>query len=216
MADQTETDELRDALYAIVNELNGLFLWWKVSKELFWNSPWRAAFLDSVSKNTFSIFEGVLMDNIVLTFAKLTDPPKSSGIENLSFERICTMVERKDKQLSEELGASLEKIKKYCKCARDHRHKRLAHFDYKVQMDLDFLPRYPVHDFVRAMEEINRFIVLAAGSVDKFRFEFEPETWDSITDGFVECLKQGMRYRELRDAGKIDPEDMKLFRYNKV
>lgn len=216
LTNQTETDDLRDALYAIVYELTRLFFWWKVAKELFWKSLWRSAFLADISQNTFRVFEDVLVDNILITFAKLSDPIGTPGKENLSLERICVMVKRKDKQLSKELRSSLLLIRKYCDFAIQHRHKRLAHFDYRTQMNLDTLPNFPVNDFGEAMAEIKRFIILAARSVENFRLEFEPETWDNVTDEFVKYLKQGMRYRELQDAGKIDPKDLELARYYKV
>ena len=84
--------------------------------------------MNEVAPDFFRIVEDVLLENIELGIARLTDPPKSFGKENLTVSKIPDYIT--EEQLREEIISSIDKAKHASSFCRDQRNRRFAHLDY--------------------------------------------------------------------------------------
>lgn len=93
--DQCKTEHVQHmggALGALFNSLYSDLVWlhikWAEYVELFGTKPERVDLLNSAAPNFFGIMQGVLLENIILHVARLTDPPRSFGKHNLTIRAL--------------------------------------------------------------------------------------------------------------------------------
>ena len=79
-----------------------------------------------------------MLNDIILCIARLTDPFKSSGRENLSFDSILAEID--DSSVRIEASEIISKIKTKTKAIRVWRNKKLAHNDLKKAVGGNPLP----------------------------------------------------------------------------
>jgi len=73
--------------------------------------------------------------------ARLTDPPKTAGKENLSIQRI--LVEEPDESLKKALEEKIEIAKNKSEFCRDWRNRRIAHLDLQLAIEDGINPLLP-------------------------------------------------------------------------
>lgn len=127
---RTMGDKLGDLYFHLREELILLFFRWFEFEELYAKKLSRIDLMNEVAPDFFRTVEDVLWESIVLGIARLTDPPKSRGKENLT---ICTIPDYiNHEKFKEEIIISINKAKDECSFCLDHRNRRLAHLDYLV------------------------------------------------------------------------------------
>ncbi len=130
-------DDLRDEhiekmgadLGNLCHELWTEYFWlkhkWMEFKELYQKGDDRLNILNTVASNFFYIVQKLLYEDAMLTLCRLTDPPKTSGQDNLTVMRLSASIP--DPALKADIQAQAERLRNVCKFARDCRNRRLAH-----------------------------------------------------------------------------------------
>lgn len=120
-------DDLGSLYHALWNELAWLYSKWAEYVELFGTKPSRIDLLNSAAGQFFRIVQDSLWQDTLLHIARLTDPPKSAGKENLTIRRLPHLIEEQTlkEKVSELINLAVEKAE-FC---RDWRNRRIAHKD---------------------------------------------------------------------------------------
>ena len=99
-----------------------------------------------------------MLSDILLSIARLTDPPKSFKQENLSFENL--IQEMPDSSLRMEVVNVLSQIKGKTKDIKTWRDKKLSHNDLQKALGSFSLPPIQKKDLTDALELIPRIMNL--------------------------------------------------------
>jgi len=134
---------LYDALY---NEVVWLHAKWNQYRILYAESPERVELLNRTAGFLFRMIQNVLWEDVLMHIARLTDPPKSAGKDNLSLRRLPKALD--ELALSAEVATLVEEAEKAALFARGWRNRRLAHMDLKLALEdrAEPLPRVSRHN----------------------------------------------------------------------
>ena len=138
----TTSDELKNEILAAFPEGTGelfyelqtnvthLHLNWKNYRSLFGTSPERIDLLNWAASTFFGLLDGILLHDVVLAIARLTDRPRTAGKDNASFGRLLEMLTPHiDVALANELRSELDDLQAHCETVRQMRNRLLAHDD---------------------------------------------------------------------------------------
>jgi hypothetical protein len=128
---------LQKRLVAIDLEVRDLHFKWKFFEQLFTEKQ-RHEILNATAPSLFGYIQDLMLNDIILCIARLTDPFKSSGRENLSFDSILAEID--DSSVRIEASEIISKIKTKTKAIRVWRNKKLAHNDLKKAVGGNPLP----------------------------------------------------------------------------
>src|SRR5881296_1227370 len=112
---------------ALWNEVAWLHAKWHEYKELYGEKPPRLELLNRASGFFFRIVQDTLWEDTLLHLARLTDPSRSAGRQNLTVLQLPSLVN--DPGLREQLEALLTEAKSKAEFARDWRNRHIAHRD---------------------------------------------------------------------------------------
>lgn len=120
-------EKLGSVYYCLWQELAWLFSKWNEYKTLYGTKPSRIELLNNAAPHFFRVVQDSLWEDTILHIARLTDPSKSMGKDNLSVQQLPELVS--DPNLSAELGRLVDIAKQESEFCRDWRNRRLAHRD---------------------------------------------------------------------------------------
>ncbi|MBI4537085.1 MAG: hypothetical protein HY712_03910 [candidate division NC10 bacterium] len=121
-----------DALEDYITELHEE---WKILLELFAAGDETSKLLNDTAGALFETLYRVLIRDILLGVARLTDPLKTAGKDNLVLERVTLLPEVvADTALSRAAAEILDEIKALATPFRDYRNKYLAHLDLPTSL----------------------------------------------------------------------------------
>ena len=138
---------------------------YKIFKQLFTASEERITLLNNVAPGYFRVTQDLLIGSVFLSICRLTDPIKSAGKKNLSFDRLFSEISDKiSKSKLTKLEKLLKGIKEKSQPIRDYRNKRLSHTDLedalKLSSKIGPIPRNLVDELINDINNI--FETLAA------------------------------------------------------
>ena len=113
-------------------ELAWLYSKWNEFKTLFGTKRSRIDLLNNAAPHFFRVIQDSLWEDTILHIARLTDPPKSVGKDNLSVQLLPALVS--DTTLSAELERLIDAAKEASEFCRDWRNRRLAHRDLDLAL----------------------------------------------------------------------------------
>jgi hypothetical protein len=129
------SDELISYVEAIDAELTTILAGLKVFRQLFVHSNERLSLLNDSAGECFSLVRIALRDLIFLSFARLTDPPQTSGRANLCFEQVVRFARGNGLvNLATEIAPQVDSIRQQAEPIRRWRNERLAHLDLKAAL----------------------------------------------------------------------------------
>lgn len=105
-----------------------LYSKWRVFCQLFATSEERIKLLNQSAPNAFSIIHDSLRDDILMSLCRLTDPPVTSGHNNLVLDHLINLV-----TFPPDWRALFDTIRSNCDAVRKHRNKRIGHRSLKVE-----------------------------------------------------------------------------------
>jgi hypothetical protein len=127
-----ESAAILDALEAYISDLHAE---WKTLLELFAAGPETSKLLNDTAGALFDTLYRVLIRDILLSIARLTDPLKTAGKEHLVLERVMELPEvGGDAELAAAASSALAEIKALAGRFRDYRNKYLAHLDLPTSL----------------------------------------------------------------------------------
>jgi len=153
-------------------------------KQLYSSEKWHIDKLNKAGGFLFYIIDNLFMDDLTLSLARLTDPAKTKGKENLSLLRLIDEVESND--FKNKMMAQYQKIKSLVEAAQDHRNKRIAHNDLNVltQNYPKLLPNLTLnclHSILASIEEfLNEFQLHYSSVPFDFTMLQVPEDVDNL------------------------------------
>jgi hypothetical protein len=110
----------------LFQEVTALHLYWKEFFELFGTNDKRIDRLNRAAPGFFQMLQEQQFETNMLHMARLTDPPKSVGKDNLT---ICNLPNLVDPSLKPRLTTLIDEAKKRTEFCRDWRNRRFAHHD---------------------------------------------------------------------------------------
>jgi len=118
---------------ALCHEVTILHLYWKEYTEVFGTNQKRIDRLNQSAAGFFRMLQDELLSTNVLHIARLTDPPKSVGKQNLTIRNLSELVAHAtlNNRLTELLKVVDDKIA-FC---RDWRHRRFGHYDLDLAIN---------------------------------------------------------------------------------
>jgi hypothetical protein len=147
-------------LKAIDLEVRNLHFKWKFFSQLF-TDPNRVKILNATAASLFQSVEDSMLSDILLSIMRLTDPSKSSGKENLSFENL--IGEIPNGSLRTKVMMLLPLIKEKTKDIKTWRDKKLSHNDLQKALGSFSLPQIQKKDLTDTLELIPRVMNLIHG-----------------------------------------------------
>jgi len=117
----------------LFREVSTLHLYWKEYLELFGTNQKRIDRLNHAAPLFFSMLQNELFQTNVLHVARLTDPPKSVGKDNLTVQNLPGLVS--DANLKKTLTNLLVVVADKTLFCRDWRNRLFAHHDLALAID---------------------------------------------------------------------------------
>ncbi len=149
--------ELGGCFYSLYHELVLVHAKWLEYRELYAHSSDRLDLLNRTSGFFFKIVQDGLWDDVLLHIARITDPVRTAGNENLTIQILPPLIE--DRELQKEARIHLERCIEKSVFAREHRNKRLAHRDLLLASDEKAVPlsgvsRAHIEDMLASLREL--------------------------------------------------------------
>ena len=133
--------ELGSVFNELCNELAWLYIKWNQYAELYGTKPTRIELSNQSAPLFFRIVQDALWEDTLLHIAKLTDPPKSVGKDNLTIQLLHGLI--KENSLSASIANLCTiAIEKAAFC-RDWRNRHIAHIDLQLAMHEGAEPLLP-------------------------------------------------------------------------
>ena len=134
-------EDLGTLYHALWNELAWLYSKWGEYEELFGKKPSRVELINKAAGHLFRIVQDSLWEDSLLHVARLTDPPKSAGKDNLSIKKLPDLID--DDRLKEKVIALIEVSVEKADFCRDWRNRRIAHKDLGLALSTGAKPLKP-------------------------------------------------------------------------
>ncbi len=193
------TGELFHELWTNVAHLH---MNWKNYRSLYGTSPERIDLLKWTASMFFGLLEGILRHDIILSIARLNDPPKSVGKPNASLAYLLDQLAPSlDAPLLGTLRSRLQDIQNYCDRVKQIRNRLLAHDDLATALNYhpDPLPTISRADIEGALEKLRDFL----GEIEEhFRgVRTSHQYVISIDDGeaLISKLESALEHEKCRD-----------------
>lgn len=124
-------DELGTIYYKLYNQVIFLHHQWITYLELFATEKVRLEILNKSAPYLFYMIQNGLFENIVMSIARITDPPASGKFQNLTLGLLPKYIV--DENLKKEVELQIEwYVSKAVEFARELRNKKFAHQDYDL------------------------------------------------------------------------------------
>jgi plasmid stabilization system protein ParE len=134
-------EDLGALYHALWNELVWLYAKWGEYVEMFGTKPSRVELVNQAAGHFFRVIQDSLWEDTLLHIARLSDPPKSKGKDNLTIRRLPQLIHEPDvkKNVSELIEIAVRKAD-FC---RDWRNRHIAHKDMGLALKSGAEPLKP-------------------------------------------------------------------------
>lgn len=124
-----------ELFYELLSDVSQLQLNWQNYGSLYGTSPERIDLLNWAAPLFFALLHGILLHDIIMVIARLTDPAKTGRHQNASLENLLNkLVPSLQSDLAEKWGCELKSLQIHCKSIRDIRNKIIAHNDLETAL----------------------------------------------------------------------------------
>ncbi len=210
--------ELGPVYNALYNKCAWLHIKWQQYIELYGTKPERIDLLNRAAGLFFRVVQDSLWEDTLLHLTRLTGPPRSAGKDNLTVQRLPTLIA--DEKFRIEIQNLVKAAVDETVFAKDWRNRHIAHDDLARAIKdpkakvLAPASRKHVKDALRAvaciLERINEFYFNST-----MFFDHIITTGDGA-ESLLFVIRDGVeakeRSQQRRRDGKIEAEDMKLDR----
>jgi hypothetical protein len=191
----------RPLFEAIDREVTWLHAVWIIYRQLYGRDEATVNLLNKVAPAFFRVVQDAILDDVLLSITRISDPPVSGAGRqaNLVLERLRPLAkESGEPLLVSELDEALSKLKDACEVLRKHRHKRIAHLDMDVAMEMMTLPGYSRQTIEDALDAVRRVM----NSMNHF-YRHGPTVYEATStlgdgDSLLAIIRDGLRLRKMR------------------
>lgn len=204
--------ELGEVFHAVYTDLVWTHWRWKQYRILFGETPTRVDLINRAAPFFFYVLSRMLLEDTLMSIAKMVAAPKSYGRDNLSLMRLPPLIA--DKQLRVDVERLIGDAKAKAAFAEDWRNRHIAHRDLALALQKNAQPLLPasranVEAALLALRKVLDKIELAY--CDSTTFYDAPTHHDAETLLYV--IRDGLRLRDEKMArlksGKLLPEDFR-------
>lgn len=125
-------EPLGKLFYALWNEVAWLHFKWKQYFELYAAKSSRIELMNRAAPSFFRLVQDLCFEEIILHLARLTDPPKSCGRDNLTIKLLPEQI--KDEIVAPEIQKLIENAVESTQFCRDRRNRHIAHRDLSLAL----------------------------------------------------------------------------------
>lgn len=201
------TEELQKIFAELKNDVVWVHGRWKIFNQLFRHSKETIALLNTSGSTFFFVIQNLLIEEACLGISRLTDRALMGADQNLTVGQLIVKLDKKEhKGLHNSLVEKLDELKNQAKALRDLRNKKIAHRDFRVQMNAEESPLEPV-----SLEVIERSLKDLRDFMNTFELYFTNsqtayEHFSMKEDGrtLVAKLLKAKAYEELEGCGVIE------------
>lgn len=200
-------EQVYDALRIEVTWLHGR---WICYRQLFAGSPERIDMLNECASVFFLIIQDVLLDEVMLSLSKLTDPAKTGKNENMSLEQLQTLLEAYGDAIhASKSRLILDKLHDQCAPFRNWRDKQLAHLDLHTSMKSspNPLPGVSREMIGGALSTVRDYLNAIEQHYNDSEYGYENFMMGSDGDALLATIRNGLRYEELVQERTISYDD---------
>ncbi len=124
-------NDLAETFELLKKDILWLHVQWKVYRQLFAVSEADIQLLNDAAPLAFGVYQEVLLSSVLLSLTRLTDPETTGKKENLTLERLVSLIDSSTYQaLADKARQYLDQACKLCKPFREWRNRRYAHRDW--------------------------------------------------------------------------------------
>jgi hypothetical protein len=203
--------DLGQLFHLLWNECAWLHLKWSDYMILFGNRPERVLLLNQAAPTFFKLVQDAIWEDTLLHICRLTDPPKSSGRDNLTLRRLLGLVPA---EIRPDVDSLLQLAILKSEFARDWRNRKIAHRDLRRALSESTIPLAPasrksVQEALEAIVDVLNFVERHYdGSTTRYDLCPPPGNAESL----LCVLRDGVeaetaRLRRLK-SGNPSPEDI--------
>jgi hypothetical protein len=120
--------ELGTTFFAMYKELVLTSKKWEEYNDLFLTKSSRMELINRSAPLFFSIFEDSIINDILLSISRLTDPPITAGFKNASLKRALSLI--KEETTKQDLTKELNFLDQKVSTIRELRNKNISHIDF--------------------------------------------------------------------------------------
>lgn len=193
-------EEIGKIYSALWQEVASIHNKWAQYVALFGTSPSRIELLNEAAPSFFRTVQDALWEGVLLHLARLSDPPRSAGKENLSIRRLSYAAA--GTSMNSKLLALESRVLETTLFARDWRNRKLAHRDLELAIEVYATPLTPasraaVKNALSTLAEfLNVFSLHFLGSTTMFAMS--DDGVDAVSLLYV--VRDGLAYDEERFA----------------
>lgn len=192
--------EIFPYIYGEVTELHAL---WQTYHHLFMESEARTNSFGKYLGGIAGYFQSLLQDELILAIVRLTDRDSLSQ-KNLGLPSLCTACESWDAELGRALAPKLQALQTHVAAMRQHRHKRLAHYDLNTSIGADRLPMVTLGHIREAIEQMKQMVQLIVYRGEKTTILFGALDHRDISAVAEATIAKAAAYDKLVEAGKVE------------
>ena len=212
-------DDLGSVYHELCGEVAWLYIKWEEYVQLFGKAPSRVDLLNSAAPLFFRIVQDSLWEDVLLHIARLTDPPRSAGKDNLTVQRLSGLVNQEmegiiSKQVKEAIASA-----DFC---RDWRNRRIAHRDLKLTVDeqADQLKPATRAKVRTALDNIVKVLNSVSEHYMKSTIGFDLVREPGGSEDLLYILEDGIKAENERgrrvESGKYLPEDLDHMQFRAI
>jgi hypothetical protein len=150
------SDDPKDVVVEFAKVCSEAITSYKLYWHLFEMDEQRLTLYDTVAPRTFSDLNYILIQHVILEFAKLADPAQSLGKPNLTSQYVLEEIDWPD-DVRSNLSSIHQRLMQFRTYILPARNKRGAHIDLRAQMDrlenIGCFPKGAERQFMRDLEE---------------------------------------------------------------
>ncbi len=199
---------LAEQVQRIEDEVNWLHAKWNMFRQLFGTTEERIQLLNACSPTFFFMLQHVLMDDVTLGLARLSDPARIGSFQNLSLENISIEVNNIGEAT---LYAQLETVRSSfdtaCADFRARRHRTIAHNDLCTLLNNGNarpLPGVSRADIENALTILREFMNAINGYYYNSETVYEQIILHSSSEDLISAIARGLLYEHIERDGKIE------------
>ncbi len=205
--------DLGKLFHKLWNEFAWMQIKWQEYVDLYGTSPERIELLNSTSPRFFKLIQDVLLEDILLSLSRLTDPPKTGGKENLTFNALPAFIS--DVDFHNTISELVKKAVDALGFARDWRNRHIAHRDLKLAIGDEIAPLSSVTRLKVANGISFLYKILNAIYQKYFKAELSPKVFSPMNGAIslLYILQDGLNEKKARHdriiSGKQTNEDIR-------
>ncbi len=203
-------EEINEVYEELKTEITWLHARWIIYRQLFAESDKRVDLLNECASVFFYIIQDVLLEEVLVSLCKLTDPARSRRFENLSLKQLQSRLgAHGDQKLAARTRSILDELHSKCEPFRVWRNKQLTHLDLTTAMKSspDPLPGISRQMIEEALGLVRKYMNQIEGHYRNSEIGYEHFIMRSDGEALVAMLRYGLRYEELLKDRTISFDD---------